>query len=360
MENINTYLRWRGDLKISKRHPLNIPDAVILARISYLPFDKIILDNHETVFSATEKMLKLKPKDFRWPDDSEFVKNLNQSRRFSPMRLTHYMKNNNKDIEQQFSAITVHLGGTSMYLSFFGTDDTITGWKEDFNLTILDVIPAQKIGAEYTRTLMRRYPHKKVYLGGHSKGGNIAMYAAITMPDQAQYRLKSVFNFDGPGLREDIRNLDKGVSVLPKIHSYIPQGSIIGRLLNHAEEFTVVESTAKGIYQHDVYSWIVDRDHFRLSTTTKASDFANDTIDRWLASASIEERKIFLDGMFGVFQKNDIDNPVIFIQNWTKALPKVLKSYRNIPKEERKIITSVWKKLGQSFMATRRAERPKH
>ena len=194
------------------------------------------------------------------------------------------------------------------------------GWKEDFNLAIMDVIPAQQEGVNYLKRMVMKYPFKRMRIGGHSKGGNVAIYAAVTAPDIVQRRMIQVYNFDGPGLKAEVEALDTGEKVLKKIHSFIPQDSIIGRLFEHSEGFTVVESTSKNVYQHDIYSWNVERDSIVEAEATKRSVFIDKTLSNWIASAPIEDRKVFINGMYDIFDNNGINTPMDLIDNWGKHI----------------------------------------
>lgn len=355
MSNLNTYLEKRGGLKLDAKHPFNEIDAMVLARISYLPFDKILLGRKETIYSVCSKMSQLSAEDFRWPDDVFLVSNLMESVRFRGMRIIDYVKNNSVKAERQFSAVTILMNRREMYLSYFGTDDSIIGWKEDFNLAILDRIPAQIEGAKYLRFIRICHPFRKIYLGGHSKGGNVAMFATIMAPDRLQKKILGVYNFDGPGLRAGTEALDKGSEkILPKIQSFIPQDSIIGRLFEHREKFTVVKSNSKNLYQHDIYSWEVRGNNFVRSESTKASDMTDKTITDWLESATMSEKKIFIDGMFKIFDSAKVKNPIDFKKNWIRYAPILFKSFVNTSKRDRKIILKVWKKLGKSFLKARK------
>lgn len=354
MSNLNTYLEERGNFSLAER-PFNDVDAMVLARISYLPLDKITLKTRETIGSICQKFASLNPTDFRWPDDIILNKNLESSRRFKDMRVTHFVKNNSRSAERQFSAVTIHLDFKTMYLSFFGTDDSVIGWKEDFNLAILETIPAQVEALKYLKTLHRRYFWKKIYLGGHSKGGNIAVYASLTAPDHYQKKMIKIYNFDGPGLRKGTLALDKGSEkVLSKIHSFIPQDSIIGRLFEHNEKFTVVKSTSKAFYQHDIYSWEIKGDKLVKSKITSASDFTDRMITEWLDSATMEEKQIFIDGMFKIFDDAKVKGPLDLKARWTKYAPTLIKSFIDTPNDEKKTILKVWLKLGHSFMKARK------
>ena len=351
MPNINDYIKSHGDIKFSKKSTLNEADQLILARFSYLPFEKISLNKVETIASIANKMSQLHKQDFCWPDDEEYIRLLGKTKRFSNMLVTNYEKNDDPDLERQFSAITIHLKKNLAYLSFFGTDSSITGWKEDFNLAVLDKIPAQIEALNYLKRVSRKYFWKKLYLGGHSKGGNVAIFAAIHAPDRLQKRIQAVYNYDGPGIRKDLVKQDLGTfKILERIHSFVPQESVIGRLFEHREGLTVVHSIAKNIFQHDIYSWQIAETKFVRSKTTKRSDLINRTINRWMQSASPNEISIFIDGMFEIFTSVNLHNPIELMKEWKHFGPKIIREFINTPKEKKKIISDVWRKLGESLI----------
>lgn len=356
MSNINSYIVSHKAKRIGFFNPYNEIDALVFARFSYLPFYKIKMEKQETIGSVCKKMSeKLKREDYVWPDDYEFVENLKNARRFMKKRVSDYVRNNNRSLEKQFSAITIHINHFEIYLSFFGTDDSITGWKEDFNLAFLDHIPAQTEASKYLRNVAKKYPYKRVFLGGHSKGGNLAIYASVIAPDALQKRIKRVYNYDGPGLRKGTAALDTGTEkVVGKIRSVIPQDSVVGRLFEHNEKVKVVKSNAKSLYQHDIYSWQISGTKFIKSKSTKGSDFTDRTITNWLETATKEERKIFINALFDALENADVNNPLELKAKWLKAMPTLLKSFIKLPKEQKKVVMEVWRKLGASFLKARK------
>ncbi|MBP5674852.1 DUF2974 domain-containing protein [Candidatus Saccharibacteria bacterium] len=355
MSNINSYIASKKE-RIGLFSPYNELDALVFARVSYLPLHKIRLKKNETVGSICRKLSeKLERKDYAWPDDYDYVEALKNTPRFSKKKVTNYVRRNSTSLEKQFSALTIHLSPLKMYVSFFGTDDSLTGWKEDFNLAFLDHIPAQTEAKKYFKKVSKKYFLKKVYLGGHSKGGNLAIYAAIVSPDALQKRIKKVYNYDGPGLRKGTMALDTGSEkVTKKIQSIIPQGSVIGRLFEHNEEIKVVKSNAKRLYQHDIYTWEISGDSFVESKNTKRSDIVDKTITTWLERASKAERKVFINVIFEALSDADVNNPLELKSKWLRVMQVGLKTYVNLPKEDRKTIFEVWKKLGSSFMKARK------
>ena len=248
MANINDYLIWRGDIPISSDFEFNEVDSVILARFSYLPFYKIDLQNEETIESISIKMSEFKNEDFNYNGDKELITNLGISTRFKNMVVTDYVKKNDKEEEKQFSAITVHISDYEMYISYLGTDKTILGWKEDFNMSFMENVPAQIEGSKYLSIIAEKYPKKLIRIGGHSKGGNVAVYSSVTAPKSIQNRIIKINNYDGPGFSDNFLEKHKGNPIIEKISTYIPQDSIIGRIMEREEKFEVVQSIEKSCH----------------------------------------------------------------------------------------------------------------
>ena len=176
MSSINDYIKWRGDLKLSSEHKFNELDSLILARFSYLIFHKIEMNKVETIESISKKMAHFKNNEFLFNGDKEMITLLGKSRRFKDLKVTDYVRNNSKKEEQQFSALVIHISKKSLYISFVGTDENLYGWKEDFNMAFMDEVPCQKLGTSYLTQIAQKYWYKKIRIGGHSKGGNIALY----------------------------------------------------------------------------------------------------------------------------------------------------------------------------------------
>ncbi len=359
MSNINDYLIWRGDIPIVKGTEFNEIDSMILARFSYLIFDKIDLKEVETIESISKKMDKFKNEDFNFNGDKDLITNLGKSARFKDMNVTDYVKNNNREVEKQFSAITVHISDNEMYLSFLGTDKTILGWKEDFNLSFMKNIPAQIDGLNYLKNIANKYPNKKIRMGGHSKGGNVAVYSAIESPNDIQEMIINIYNYDGPGFDKETVQNNRNKNIIKKVRTYIPQDSIIGRILEHEENYQVVQSIEKGIYQHDIYSWqVLGNKMIKEEKVTDSSELINETIREWLENTTPEQRKIFVDGLFELFYSTEAKT---FGEINIKNIPTIIKTYRDISEEDRKMIIKMLKMFIKTyFINLKETELAKH
>lgn len=350
MSNVHDYLKWRGDILMCKHFPCNEIDSLIMARVSYLIFDKIQLEEVESISSISNKMEDFVNEDFLFNGDKELITLLGQSRRFKHIQVSDFIKHNDSQIEQQFSAVTIHLSDDEMYISFCGTDATIVGWKEDFNMAYMDSIPAQIEGLKYLERMAQKYPNKKIRIGGHSKGGNVAIYAAMFAPGDIQERIAEVTNYDGPGFDQSIIDSIPNPSIINRVITYIPQGSIIGRLMEHKEKINIVHSRARGIMQHDIYSWDVSKDGIDRDTKFSShSEIINNTVCEWLRNTTPDKRRIFIDSIFDLLYSTSATSFNGFTKVFVQKLPTIIKTYSNLSEEDRTIIVEMTKLFAKSY-----------
>lgn len=339
MANVNDYLLWRGDIPIDDKFKFNEIDAMILARFSYLRFDMIKMKPVETIKSISEKMKDIVNDDFRYNGDKEMITYLGESERFKDMLVTDFVEVDDKNTEKQFSAVTVHISDNELYVSFIGTDASLIGWKEDFNMSFLENVPCQLAGKEYLSMIAGKYNNAKIRIGGHSKGGNVAVFSAISANEGLQNRIIKVYNYDGPGFNKSIIEKYGNKEILDKLETYLPQDSVIGRILDHQEKTTVVLSLEKGLYQHDIFSWqVLQTDLVRLERNTQISEDIKETLDSWLTSTTNIQRKIFIDSVFELFYSTDANSFGDMTTTLMSNIIKILKKYKEISKEDKKIM----------------------
>ena len=350
MANINDYLSWRGDLPIDEKYSFNEIDSMILARFSYLIFNKIKMNEIETIESISNKMKDFENKEFRFNGDKELITKLGKSERFKKMKVTDFIEKNERQIEKQFGAITIHNSDTEMYISYIGTDSTIYGWKEDFNMSFMDYVPCQIDGKNYFENIAQKYANKKIRVGGHSKGGNVAIYASIMSSKEIQNRIIKVYNYDGPGFNKKLVERYADEPILNKIETYIPQDSIIGRIMEHKEKCEIIDSTEKGIMQHDIYSWQVLKDDLvKLESVTEDSEIFNKTLNDWLENTTPEQRKLFLDGIFDLFYSTKAETFGELYKNLSENVRIIYKKYQDIEEEDRKTIIKMLKIFAKAY-----------
>lgn len=309
MSNFLDYLAWRGDLTFEK-DPFNSIDALILSTLSYVDFKDVVPGRGEgiiTIEEASEKFFKIHSEEELAQNKSfinyapALLKALAGSERFRKAYLLNFVDDTDISREIQFAAVEIDTSDGTSFISFRGTDDTIIGWKEDFNLSYMTV-PSENEAALYLKDVTEGR-EETVRIGGHSKGGHLAIYAAMTADPEISSRIEKVYSFDGPGFNHEAMESEKFRSVQPKIIKIIPETSIIGRLLENSTEPVVVKSTELGIMQHDPKSWQLEGKRFETcASTDKISDAFDETMSIWLGEMSFDDRKVFVDELFSVFE----------------------------------------------------------
>lgn len=316
MGNLLDYLAWRGDLPFS-RDPFNSIDACLLSSLSYIDFTDIVPGKGKgkvTMREASKQFFKLHSAE-ELSNDKSFInfcpsilKALAESNRFRGAMLSNFVDDTDIGREIQFGALEIETSDGVAFISFRGTDDRIIGWKEDFNLSYMTV-PAETEAVLYMQEVMGGRT-QEIRMGGHSKGGHLAIYAATqTLPEIAQ-RIKNIYSFDGPGFgfNKEILETPQFMFIEQKIEKFIPQTSIVGRLLTSSVRPMVIRSNEHGIMQHNPLSWEVEgKEFYELASTDKVSDTFEETLSSWLDEMSFLQRKVFVDDLFSVFEASGAD-----------------------------------------------------
>ena len=340
MANIFDYIEWRGDLSLSK-DKFNEIDNLILSRFSYLPFDDLIEENEiVTIKELTNRFLNrdINKMSILWADDINLFPAMGFSKRFGEMKATKYVNKISVEEEKQFSAITIIMPDDTIYVSYRGTDNTVVGWKEDFNMTFKSHIPSQIDAVKYLEEVAKEFPNK-LRIGGHSKGGNLAVYSAIFVNEDIKNRIIKIYNNDAPGFNDEIIETKEYKDIIKKVDTYIPQDSIFGRLLNHKGKYTVVKSTQKFVMQHDLYSWQVSGNEFvYLKEVTNGSKFIDKSIKDWLDQIDMDKREQVIDIIFQIINKANVKNFSDLKGNWFLSARGLLNSYKAIDSESKKMI----------------------
>ena len=341
MANIIDYVKWRGDLSLTESE-FNEIDSLILNRFSYFPLESLIKEEETVSIKELSKRFIKMGKDnlaILWEDDAVLLPEMGQSRRFGEMIAVENVIKLEKEQEEQFSAVTVILPDNTIYVSFRGTDNTLIGWKEDFNMSFKSHLKSQIDAKNYLENIATKYPNKKIRLGGHSKGGNLAVYASIFANPEVKNRIINVYNNDGPGFNEDITNTEEYKNTIKKVITYIPQDSIFGMLLNHEEKFIVVQSIQKGVMEHDVYSWqVIGTKFVVLSEVTNGSKFIDKTIKNWLSNLDLHTREQIIDIVFEIINSTEANTLSDLKLSLMKNARLILSAYNHIGNEDKKMI----------------------
>lgn len=312
MADLFDYLRWRGDLSFSQVPPGPV-DALIFSALSYLTLGGSVTERPDIPVSLREASEEFfrdldTEKRCRVKTDLSLLMAAAESQRFGNTLLLQYRDILIPEEDTQFAAITFLLDNNSAFIAFRGTDYTLTGWKEDFNMTFRESIPAQLLAVQYTKEISERYP-MPLYLGGHSKGGNLAVYSAVKSDPLIRSRIQAVYNHDGPGFTDFVMEDPAYLEMVPRVSTIIPQSSVIGMLLEHREPYTVIKSKQLGLLQHDFYSWMLEGPEFvPMEEVTDHSKFLDLTIKEWLGGLTTEERNEIVDTVFDLLSIGNVSS----------------------------------------------------
>lgn len=356
MADMLDYLAWRGDIEFPQL-PVNPVDALIFSTLSYIDFKDIVPDNPMQsismeeaaagLFSLAEPQARVRVKK-----DLELLAAVAASARFDNIKLSFYRSILIPEEDTQFAAMTIFLEDGSAYIAFRGTDNTLTGWKEDFNMTFQSSIPAQRLALEYVQEFTAAHPIP-IWMGGHSKGGNLAVYSAAKCGELLQKRIVEVHNQDGPGFSEAMMDDPGYRAILPKLRSYVPQSSVIGMLLEHEEPYTIIKSSQIGIMQHDPYSWQILGPNFcSVEELTADSRFLDRTFKNWLSKMSNEERSAFFDTVFELLESTGAERTGELIR------PQNVRSYLKTLQTNDSMRNLLASELANLVLSAREAQNP--
>ena len=333
-------------------------DALIFSGLSYLRYGPSVAEDPGVPVSLRDAAGEF----FALPDhesrcllkrDLELLRQAADSSRFGEAKLCFYRDVLLEEEATQFAAVTFLLDDGSAFVAFRGTDTSLVGWQEDFNMSFMQVVPAQLQALEYIRQVEAEL-WMPLRLGGHSKGGNLAVFAAARSSPSVQSRILEVYNNDGPGFNEYLMGDVGYQAMVPKIRTFVPQSSVIGMLLEHEEPYTVIRSKTVGLLQHDYYSWEVKGPGFvPMEEITADSRFLSETLKNWLADMTAQERSEVVDAMFGLLNLGELDSALdIFHPKNLRTYLKTLSSdaaLRRLLSEEFKALVEAARKTRDQF-----------
>ena len=301
------YLDWRGDLSFHAAPP-NEADCYLISKIGCPDLTGIVPSDEREV-SLQEAVDAYRAAGGSNADSLGIATSpmvldsfyrLPTVPRFRPLMLSGFKRTDDLENTEQFSALTVRIPDGTRFITFRGTDDNIFAWKENFHMSVMDAVPAQEDALRYLRWAMGAYDGSFVVCG-HSKGGNLAMYASSMLPRDMQDRIISVYNFDGPGFQDDYLKEEGYLRMLPKLHSLIPQNSIVGLLLSTGKAPEIVACSSFGPKAHDGFTWEVLGTRFvRAEALSKSSALFRKAMSGTLSGMSMEDREAFIEDFFKI------------------------------------------------------------
>lgn len=352
MYNAIDYLRWRGGISL-EAYPFNEVDYYVLCKLCCLDLSGIVpqLDTGEgvTVKFAVDSFFerhcgqRINLGVLMAKEVITACKLMANSPRYRDMKVYAFASNIDETREEQFCALTVIPGDGTIYITFQGTDDTIVAWKENFNMSYCDEVPAQHDAACYL-TRIASCCTEPIRVGGHSKGGNLSVYASMNCPKQIQDRIIEIYNFDGPGFGKAVINEPDYQSIRDRITTLLPQTPVVGVLMEHEESFEVTRSEAFGPFQHNGFRWEVEGSRFvRLKSVSGGGRFLDERLGEWVDSVDIEQRQLFVNALFDVLQSTGARTLTEISAAKLRNAMTIIRTTRGLDPEIRAILThTIW------------------
>lgn len=356
------YLQWRGDLSFSK-DPLNDIDILILALLSYLPFKDIVpgigskkdislKDAADQYFARISSMgensskINITPLSSFNTNAELLLKNAAGCPRFEDVRVSNYDENTDFVIGRQFTALTFMINDFehTRIVAFRGTDNSVVGWKEDFELAYMEQIPAHESACQYLARTIGLLSGRFIVCG-HSKGGNLAVYAGTHLNPIQQLKLKKMVNFDGPGFDFSIVQREPFSKYEHKVTNYLPEDSMVGLLLEPVGNRKIVSSSERFINQHNAFNWDVERARFVFGELSESALLMEQTLKTWLTDITIEDREIFLEALFDILGASEGKLIKTDPQESLRDYKNILVKYSKIDQNTKALLSHVFDSL---------------
>lgn len=352
--NMLDYLKWRGDLDF-ETDKFNYVDNLLFSYIAYTDLRGIVPFNGEsvTIKEASDAFFTLHDEE-QIKNNRSFIsmsptvlKEMAKTKRFKDVKLSYYINDIDEKTTIQFSAMRIDFTKNLSYISYCGTDDTLIGWKEDCQLSYKET-NAQKKAVKFLQNVTVAFRH--YYVGGHSKGGNLAIYAAVNCNKATKKRILNVFNNDGPGFSEELFNAEAFNEIKDKIIRIVPHFSIFGQLFAQDCQQLIVESSQKSIMQHDATSWqVMGKDFIYCNSLDETSEEIKQGFDKFFSEVSFKQREIFTDELFKAFDEAGIKNVSDLSNEGLPALIKVIKEVSSINEQAREVLNELLKILIDAY-----------
>lgn len=343
MGNILDYVNEYGGFTFVEK-PFCEVDGLILSHLSYYVYDGIVpyMEEKGEFIYFKDILFKMDYQNFlsvTWELESnkELLYKVMSSRRYRNTRANYYVNEISEEYVVQFSAITFLLGDGEIFISMRGTDDTLVGWKEDFYMAYKTPVKAQERGVKYVNDiykLLLKKKRKHFYLGGHSKGGNLAVYTAMKCDEKVRKKIVHVYNFDGPGFRPDFLHEEDFELIKEKVIKYVPEESVVGMLMEQRDDYCMIKSTEIGVAQHVTFSWCIDNDQFvKSDESIHKRKLLCDRINQWIFQMNEEQIGGFLDNLFKLVELTEVKSlsEIQFkIPDFRKKAHSIRNEYKNM------------------------------
>lgn len=354
------------DYLISERSPLRkkpfgTEDSILLTQLAYLCMGGFVKGFSGISRSVSIKRLA-KPKVLeelcrrvnRPEEGRKLMLLAADNPRFSRMRVKFYSEHTDEAADKQFAAMTFLLDDRSAFIAFRGTDNSIVGWRENFMMAYRTPVPAQADSVGYLERAAKRLPFRRIRVGGHSKGGNLAVYAALNCGEDCQDRITDIYDLDGPGFKDSVLNTPEHDRIKSRINFVVPQESMIGTLLKPCAEMRVVKSSGDGFEQHSPLRWQIDGGGLvYVDKLAKGSLILDDALDNWLEGLSDEQRTLMVDVLFEVVNESNAENFDQVLEMIKSGEISALGVLRGLKSDRRRSVLAMLRSLGLEYIKSR-------
>ncbi len=336
------YIKWRSDLEFWQ-DGFNVIDNLVLSCVSYVEMDALFTEDGPKTISIMDVNNMYFEKVF---DEKKFrdgsilkdapitLKAIASTNRYKNIRIRNYVSKNDLDKTLQFAAMEFLLPDGTSYVAFRGTDDTIVGWKEDFMLAISEV-EAEKEAVKYLEEVAEGND-RLLRVGGHSKGGHLAVYSAAKCNKAVRNRILTIYSNDGPGFMEKVANSKAMADIEPKIVRILPEDSVVGLLMEPVGKPIVVKSNAYAVAQHNLATWsIVGKELETAADVSKTAKILDTTLKENIGKMSDEEIDEFVDNLFSLFEATGALTLTELKQGGLKGIAALSKRITQLAKESK-------------------------
>lgn len=357
MADIFDYIEKNGQLNFNEK-PFTILDGLVFAGISYLPFiipknEKLISQGvlKELIFALINDETALDKCILR-KRDPQLARYVLKSSRYSEIKVFDYVERIDEEADEQFSALTFLLEDGNLFIAFSGTDSTIVGWKENLNMSFVYETSGQASAVEYVQRIAYRFPSSKIMLGGHSKGGNLAVYAGAFIPRNVQDRILQIYNFDGPGFLEETTQKPSYLRIKPRITTIIPRSSIVGTILEQTDSYIPIHARGVTIIdQHLFYNWKIEGDNFVVAKNiSEMSIRSHYALRHLLSKMSFEEREKFVNILGRLANSTEKRTLKEIRANAASCTKEIMDEYKTLTEAEKKLVKQTFLQLALSFV----------
>ena len=357
--NLIRYLKEYGK-KSFREVPFSEVDALVLSELSYLKMDGIV-PGFIRGGGVSWSEMAAHPQSERMFTDPLYGRQHRKvfllvagSRRYGRIRAKYYKEWFDEEKELQFAAVTFFLGETSLFVSFRGTDETLVGWKEDFNMSYMKEVPAQHSALAYLKGVAR-YTEGRIILGGHSKGGNLAVYAAACADEPVQSRIRRIYSFDGPGFRRSFYEKPGFCRIEERFCKIVPEQSLVGMILTNYRTYRVVSSYSRGMVQHDLMQWKIRNGGFVYCRRLRGkSTRKSEILNAWIDSLSRQQLSEFVELLYELLRGTHASDVSQLLGRPLTLLHRMGTSFGKMDQSRKKIF---WQTLKKLFAAVRRSRK---